>query len=232
MEKSAVKTALVTALVPLKGHSERVPNKNIRMFGGKPLCCHIIGSLSLARRIGEIIVDTDSPEIKRIVHDHFPDVKILDRPDGLRGTKVPATPLIEHDLKFASHEYFIQTHATTPLISAATIDRAIEAFFVGLDAGYDSLMGVNRYQTRFYRSDGTPINHDPEIMVPSQDMPVMYEDNSNFYVNTVENFYRRRNRVGRKVIFFEVPKIESLDIDEPEDFVIAEAVHAAMGRRK
>ena len=215
----------LTALVPMKGHSERVPSKNIRPFGGIPLFFHIINSLISSKHVSEIIVDTDSLKIISIIEQNFPDVVIIERPERLLGDKVPMTDIIKHDLKYVKTKHFLQTHSTNPLLRTETIDHAIESYFDGLDKGFDSAMGVNKFQTRFYDHNKHPINHNPNIMLPSQDMAPLYEDNSNFYINSVDNFVKNKNRVGNNPLLIEVPKIESLDIDEEEDFIIAEAVY-------
>lgn len=214
----------VTALLPMKGHSERVPSKNIRMFGDEPLFFHILRSLESANFVSEIIVDTDSPKITSLIEHNFPDVIIIERPHHLLGDKVPMTAIIEHDVKYIKTDHFLQTHATNPLLKGDTIDHAIECYFDGLNKGFDSVMGVTKHQTRFYDHNKKPVNHDPDIMLPSQDMLPLYEDNSNFYITSVENFIQNNNRVGNNPLLIEVPKIESLDIDEEEDFIIAEAV--------
>lgn len=214
----------VTALVPMKGHSERVSSKNVRSFGGKPLFFHILESLESAKFVYEIIVDTDSPQIMSLIEKDFPNVNVIERPQHLLGDKVPMTHIIEYDIKYAKTEHFLQTHATNPLLKTSTIDHAIKSYFEGLEKGFDSVMGVTRYQTRFYDHNKHPINHNPDIMVPSQDMSPLYEDNSNFYINSIENFLKNKNRVGRNPIFIEVSKLENIDIDEEEDFLIAEAL--------
>lgn len=214
----------VTALVPMKGHSERVPSKNIRSFGGKPLFFHILESLESADFVGDILVNTDSPKIMSLIEQNFPDVITIERPQNLLGNKVPMTSIIEYDMEHIKTDHFLQTHATNPLLRGNTIDHAIESYFDGLEHNFDSVMGVTKYQTRFYDNDKMPINHNPNIMLPSQDMPPLYEDNSNFYINSTVNFLKHRNRVGINPLFVEVPKLESIDIDEEEDFIIAEAV--------
>jgi len=88
-----VKNIKVTATLPMKGNSERVPNKNIRLLNGKPVCHWIIESLSRSKYIDEIIINTDSEKIKEIVSD-FKLVKILDRPDFLLGDAVSMQPLL------------------------------------------------------------------------------------------------------------------------------------------
>lgn len=214
----------VTALIPMKGHSERVPSKNIRLFGGKPLFFHILENLEIADFVSDILVNTDSPKIMSLIDQNFPDVIILERPQHLLGDKVPMTSIIEYDAQHIKTEHFLQTHATNPLLRGNTIDYAIENYFDGLKQDFDSVMGVTKHQTRFYDHNKMPINHNPDIMLPSQDMPPLYEDNSNFYINSTANFLKHRNRVGKNPLFIEVPKLESIDIDEEEDFIIAEAV--------
>ena len=215
----------VTALLPMKGHSERVPSKNTRMFGKDPLFFHILRSLESANFVSEIIVDTDSPKITSLIEQNFPDVVIITRPQHLLGDKVPMTAIIEHDVQYVKTEHFLQTHATNPLLKGDTIDHAIECYFEGLNKGFDSVMGVTKHQTRFYDNNKKPVNHDPDIMLPSQDMLPLYEDNSNFYITSVDDFFKNNNRVGNNPLLIEVPKIESIDIDEEEDFIIAEAVY-------
>ncbi len=217
---------LVTALLPMKGNSERVPNKNTRLLLGKPLFFYVMESIISSKYISKVIINSDSTEILNMALENFGEEKIIpiSRPEFLLGAKLPMTPIIEYDLQFCDTEHFIQLHATTPLLKAGTIDCAIEKYFEGLSDGYDSLMGVTSYQTRFYFSDGSPINHDPNIMVPSQDMPYIYEDNSTFYINSKDNFYMRNNRVGMRPLFFPVNKIEAIDIDDMEDWFIAEAL--------
>lgn len=214
----------ITALVPMKEYSERVPSKNIRNFGGKPLFYYILETLESATFVNDIIVDTDSSQIISYLEKDFPEVNAIERPEFLIGNKVPMTPIIEYDIKYAKTEHFIQTHATNPLLKSSTIDYAIESYFKGLEKGYDSIIGVTRYQTRFYDHNKQPINHDPNVMIPSQDMQPLYEDNSNFYINSIENFLKNKNRVGKNPSFIEVSKLESIDIDEEEDFLIAEAI--------
>jgi CMP-N-acetylneuraminic acid synthetase len=141
------------------------------------------------------------------------------------------TPIIEYDLKFVKTKHFLQTHVTSPFIKHETIDSAIKVYFEGLSRGIDSVMGVNRFQTRFYDQNKNPINHNPNIMVPSQDMPPIYEDNSSFYINSVDNFMTYKNRVGKNPIFIEISKLESIDIDDEEDFTLCEAIYEFISKK-
>ena len=97
----------VTALVPMKGHSERVPSKNIRSFGGKPLFFHILESLESADFVGDILVNTDSLKIISLIEQNFPDVITIERPQNLLGDKVPMTSIIEYDIEHIKTNHFL-----------------------------------------------------------------------------------------------------------------------------
>lgn len=209
----------ITALVPMKGHSERVPNKNIRLLAGKPTFHWIIESLEKSRYIGEIVINTDSEEIAKSALDNFK-VIILKRPEYLLGDMVSIQPLIEYDLSQTNGEYYLQTHSTNPLVRPETIDRAIEAFF--LQKKHDALFSVTPVKTRFYWPDGTGINHDPKHLIRTQDLKPIYEENSCLYIFSKETNMKTKNRLGSNPMMFPIDRLEAVDIDDIEDFYFAE----------
>ena len=220
--KKRRKERLVTALLPMKGHSERVPNKNLRPFCGKPLCHWTVISLQESHYVKDIVVNTDSPEIAENIRQNFERVKIIDRPDEIRGDFVPMNPIIAYDLSQLPGEYFLQTHSTNPLLNAETIDKAVDLYFHNLGT-YDSLFTVTRHNTRFYWSDGRPINHDPQELLRTQDLPPIFEENSNLYIFSKESFKHSGNRrIGLRPYLFEISGFEAIDIDEEDDFLLAE----------
>jgi CMP-N-acetylneuraminic acid synthetase len=213
---------VIVALVPMKGHSERVPNKNLRSFCGKPLCHWIILSLQKSHYVKDIVVNTDSPEIAENIRQNFARVKIIDRPDEIRGDFVSMNTVIAYDLSQLPGEHFLQTHSTNPLLNAETIDKAIDLYFRNLEM-HDSLFTVTRHNARFYWSDGGPINHNPQEMLRTQDLPPIFEENSNLYIFSRESFKRSGNRrIGLRPYLFEMSKFEAIDIDEEDDFLLAE----------
>ena len=206
----------------MKGHSDRVPNKNLRPFCGKPLCHWTILSLQKSRYVKDIVVNTDSKEIADNIRQNFDRVKIIDRPSEIRGDFVSMNIIIAYDLSQLPGEHFLQTHSTNPLLNAETIDAAIESYFHNLEM-YDSLFAVTRHNARFYGSDGSPLNHDPQEMLRTQDLPPIFEENSNLYVFSRESFRRSGNRrIGLRQYLFEISKLEAIDIDEKDDFLLAE----------
>lgn len=209
----------ITALVPMKGHSERVPNKNIRNLSGKPCFHWIMESLSKSEYIKEIVINTDSEEIAQEATNNF-EVTILKRPDFLLGDMVSIQPLIEYDLSQTKGEFYLQTHSTNPLLSPETIDAGIEEFF--RQDVHDALFTVTPVKTRFYWPDGTGINHDPEKLIRTQDLDPIFEENSCFYLFSKETNERVKNRLGSKPMMFPMDSIEATDIDDWEDFLYAE----------
>jgi len=214
------------ALLPMKGTSERVPNKNMKHFDGVPLYHAIMKSLLASQYIDKVVIDTDSKIIADDAKVNFGNtVLIIDRPEAIQGGDIPMNIIIDYDLAQLEGEHFLQTHSTNPLVQTETIDKAIEIYFDKLEK-YDSLFAVTKIQTRFYDKDAKPINHNPQELLRTQDLEPLYEENSNFYIFSKEAFKNAENkRIGLKPQIFEVNKLESIDIDEPEDFVLAELLH-------
>ncbi len=214
------------ALLPMKGNSERVPNKNMRDFDGAPLYHAVMKSLLASKYIDQVVINTDSEIISKDAKEHFGDrVIIVDRPLEIQGDFVSMNDIIAYDINRLDGEVFLQTHSTNPLLRAETIDRAIEKYMNGAGE-YDSVFGVTKVQTRFYSKDAQPVNHNPEELLRTQDLEPLYEENSNFYIFSKESFRNSgEKRIGLKPQIFEVNKLEAVDIDEPEDFKLAELLH-------
>jgi CMP-N-acetylneuraminic acid synthetase len=223
-------TKKVTALMPMKGHSERVPNKNMKLFAGKPLYHAVATSLLESAYIDELVINTDSEAIIEDCNKNFPEIRTINRPEEIRGDFVSMNNIIEYDLAQCGGEHFLQTHSTNPLLKTSTIDAAIEKYFDSLEK-YDSLFAVTKFQTRFYTGDGSPVNHNPEELIRTQDLPPLFEENSNFYIFSKNSFRGNKNRrIGKNPGMFSMDKLEAIDIDEPADFILAEILY--MNREK
>lgn len=209
-----------TAIIPMKGNSQRVPGKNVRPIAGRPMYHWIAGALQQARSVDRLVIETDADHIAEDARQSFPDAVVLRRPAELVGDEVSMNALLAWHLSQLDGERFLQTHATNPMISAETIDRAVAAFEA--DGDHDSLFSVNRWQTRLYYGDATPLNHDPEVLIQTQDLEPLYEENSCLYLFTRESFAKKGRRIGEAPKLFETPPFESIDIDEEKDFTLAE----------
>ncbi len=217
-------TKKLVALVPMRHESMRVPGKNYRPFAGTPLYYHILNTLLAVNAVSEIVVDTDSDVILEGLQKDFPAVKALRRPDHLRADTVPMNEILIHDTGEAAADFYLQTHSTNPLLSAATISEAIRVFLASLPE-YDSMFGVTRLQTRLWDQLGRPVNHNPNVLLRTQDLPPIYEENSCIYIFKRETLIARRNRLGERPLMFQIPAIEAWDIDEELDFTVAETLY-------
>jgi CMP-N-acetylneuraminic acid synthetase len=221
----------IVALLPMKGNSERVPNKNLKDFSGKPLYHCVMEALLGSTYITNVVVNTDSVAIKADIQKKFPErVIIVDRPAEIVGDFVSMNKVIECDIDKVEADFYIQTHSTNPLLKTSSIDAALEKMISFQKAGtYDSIFSVTKIQTRLYKSSGEPFNHNPEELLRTQDLDPLYEENSNFYIFTKSSFEKAGDkRIGINPYMFEIDKIEAVDIDEPQDFIIAEALYKLM----
>jgi len=211
----------IVALVPMRHHSVRVPGKNYRMIGGKPLFHHILNTLKNCPEISSILVDTDSNEISDGIQSHFPDIVVVKRPAFLTADTVPMNEILMYDTDQCEADFFLQTHSTNPLLKSHTISAAINTLIENYPS-YDSLFSVTKIKTRFWDSLSRPINHNPAILLRTQDLPPMFEENSCIYLFKREILQNRRNRIGERPYLFEIDRSEAFDIDEELDFLMAD----------
>ena len=213
----------IVALLPMKANSVRVSGKNFRDFCGKPLFRWILDTLLAVEEIERIIINTDARHILTenglIETDR---ILVRDRKPEICGDHVSMNLVLADDVANVPADIYLMTHTTNPLMSADTIRKAIAAFIEGKEAGKaDSLFTVDKVQTRFYRADGTPVNHDPDNLIPTQNLEPWYEENSNLYIFTADSFAKTNARIGKQPMMFEGPHFESIDIDTPADWDFA-----------
>jgi CMP-N-acetylneuraminic acid synthetase len=212
----------ITALVPIKKHSERVPRKNFQDFNGRPLYHWVLNTLQSTNIVNEILVDTDSERVLSEAPNEF-DVTVVERPERLRGDNVSMNRIILHDVTKTDNTIFLQTHCTNPLLRPETIDKAGQVFLE--DNKHDSLFSATKLHTRLWIADIEPLNHKRDELERTQDLPPVYEENSNMYFFSQSSVESRENRIGDDPITFEMDEREAIDIDEPVDFERAEFLH-------
>lgn len=219
----------ITALLPMKAHSARVPGKNFRALAGRPLFRWILDSLLEVEQIDAVVINTDARrELAAAGLEESPRVVIRDRKPEICGDDVSMNLVLADDVAAMPADLYLMTHTTNPFLSPASIRRAIERFDEG---GVDSVFTVNRFQTRFYRADGSPVNHDPANLIPTQQLEPWFEENSCLYVFTAQSFAATKARIGSSPAMLEIPQWEAIDIDTPEDWAFAERLAGAENTR-
>ena len=216
----------IAAFVPMRHSSERVEGKNYRAFAGRPLFHHIVAALVACAEIDEIVIDTDSEHIAAEATACFPQVRVLMRPDEIRGGEVPMNTVLLHDVAQVPADLYVQTHSTNPLLRSESISAAIRSF-LAQRSRYDSLFTVTPLRSRLYTADGKPINHDPAVLVRTQDLTPVMEENSCLYIFSGEVLRARGNRIGERPLMYALHPEEAWDIDEEVDWTVAEALYAA-----
>lgn len=156
--------------------------------------------------------------------EHFPQVQVIERPKHLRADTIPMNDILLNEVKMVEADFYLQTHSTNPLLRSETISNAIEMFLNNYPM-YDSLFSVTKVRTRLWDSLARPINHNPAILLRTQDLPPVYEENSCIYIFTRSTLEYRHNRIGERPLMFEIDPIEAWDIDEEWDFHIAEILY-------
>jgi CMP-N-acetylneuraminic acid synthetase len=216
----------IVALLPMKANSERVLGKNFRDFNGKPLFRWILDTLLSIDEIDQVVINTDARAILAefgLVDSER--VTIRDRKPEIRGDFVSMNLVLADDVANVPADIYVMTHTTNPLLSAASIRKCIALFRkAAADGTGDSVFTVNKLQTRFYRADGSAVNHDPDKLIRTQDLEPWFEDNSNLYVFSAASFTETKARIGIKPLMNEMGRTESVDIDDKESWDMAEAM--------
>lgn len=216
------------AIVPMRHNSERVPGKNYRPLAGIPLYHHIIRTLSAVPEIDSIVIDTDSNFIIEDCAAHFPLVRVLLRPENLRDGNIAMNDVLLNTLDQVDADIVLQTHSTNPFLKADTVSAALKLFKKPGNE-FDSVFSVTRLQARLWDADTQPVNHDPSVLLRTQDLAPLFIENSCFFIFTPQLLRERRNRIGSHPLMFEMAALEAVDIDVEEDFALAVAIAASSG---
>lgn len=208
----------------MRHSSERIIGKNYRDFAGKPLFHHVIQTLLNCPLIDKVVIDTDSPVVMEHAKEYFPTITVLERPEHLRDGGIAMNVVLLNSINQVPSEFYLQTHSTNPLLTVKTLTEGIEKFFA-IQPMYDSLFSVTRKHVRFWDALARPINHNQNILLRTQDLPPVFEENSCFYIFTKSILERKHNRIGDRPYLFEMPEIEAQDIDVELNFIVAELLY-------
>lgn len=207
------------AIVPIKLNNRRLPQKNTKKFtNGKALCYYIFSTLLKIKGLDEVYVYCSNPDIQEFIPEG---VTYLKRPESLDQDTTKMNEVLQCFARDVSADVYVMTHATAPFISVESIEKGIGAVLSG---EYDSAFAAKKLQD-FLWLNGVPMNYDLDNIPRTQDLPVIYEETSGFYIYKQEVITQLNRRIGNKPYIVEVGEIESTDIDEAEDFIIADAIY-------
>lgn len=214
------------AIVPMKLNNRRLPQKNTKPFtNGKPLCYYILSTLLRVKEIDDVYVYCSNPDIQEFVPNG---VKYLKRSESLDQDTTSMTEVLTCFTNEVPADIYVMTHTTAPFMTKESIEKGLAAVKYG---EYDSSFAAKKLQD-FLWKDGIPFNYALDNIPRTQDLPALYEETSGFYIYKKEVMSELHRRIGKKPFIVEVGEIESVDIDEAEDFMIADAIfnHLFLGK--
>ena len=207
------------AIVPMKLINRRLPQKNTKSFtNGKPLCYYILSTLLKVDGIDEVYVYCSNPDIQEFIPKG---IHYLKRSESLDQDTTKMNEVLQAFAEDVPADIYVMTHTTAPFISAESIKKGLDAVASG---EYDSSFAAKKLQD-FLWKDGVPFNYELNNIPRTQDLPALYEETSGFYIYTSDVITKLNRRIGENPFIVEVGEIESVDIDEPEDFMIADAIY-------
>ena len=208
------------AFVPIRLNSQRVEGKNLRELGGRPLMTYLLQTLTEVENIDQVYVYCSNPSIV----EYLPaGVKFLQRDEQLDSNTTLGEQIYDAFTREVDADIYILAHATSPFIRPATIVDAV----AHVESGeYDSAFSAERVQT-FAWWDGKPLNYSLEHVPRTQDLEPVFVETSAFFVFERDVWRTKRRRIGERPYMAVTDRIESMDIDNPDDFLLAEAIVAA-----
>jgi len=214
----------VVAFVPAKGSSERIENKNARLLDGRPLVVHTLDRLLKCRIVDEVYLDTESDEIAALAK-HLP-VRIMKRNRVLASNGTDGHALFMNEVDHVDADIYIQALCTAPFVRPETVDEAVD--ILTQDGRYDSVALV-RKEKQYLWTDGRPAYGYGRIPNSVDLSPTIIEAMS-LYVVRREAAVATNRRFGNRVHLLESSPVESIDVNTPADFELAEYI--ASGQRE
>jgi N-acylneuraminate cytidylyltransferase len=214
------------AFIPVRGGSKSIPGKNILPFNGKPLLYWTAKAAQDCPEISEIIIATDSEEIadtathlglSKIVVYH----RSAENANDKASTESVILEYLEKSLLYAE-DRFILIQATNPFLLTEHLSKGIAQMNLQPDGSIISCATFKRF---LWNRNGTPMNYDFMNRPRRQDFDGEMLENGAFYINSVGNILQTKNRLTPPISIVEMPEYSAVEIDEPEDWMIAEKIH-------
>ena len=205
------------AFVPIRLNSKRVVGKNLKMLGKKPLLQYILETLVKVQGLDEIYVYCSQESIIPYLPEG---VKFLKRDTSLDGDETLGKEIYEAFVKEVEADVYMLAHTTSPFVKAETIEDALQAV---TSEKHDSAFSAQKIQT-FTWYNGNPLNYSLKEIPRTQTIEPVYVETSAFYIFRREVWTELGQRIGNTPYFAITDAIESVDIDNPEDFDFASSI--------
>ncbi|HAS8557963.1 TPA: acylneuraminate cytidylyltransferase family protein [Vibrio vulnificus] len=216
----------ISVFLPCRKGSERIPNKNTKDFGGVKggLLKIKLDQLLKVKRVEEIHVSSNDEVVLDFASTYKNSKIIIDeRPDFLGKSNTRTDELIEYVPKIISSGHVLWTHVTSPFINENGYDAIISKYLSAVNEGYDSLMTVKELRG-FIWNKNTSLSYDRKVekWPRTQTIEPLYEIDSSVFMNSVDQYIKFKDRIGMNPFMYVQNFESSIDIDWPEDFLLAE----------
>lgn len=216
---------MTIAFIPVRSGSKGIPGKNIKSFLGKPLIYWTMSELQNTNLVDKIILATDSDDIKNTaISFGFSKVEVYDRTvKNAQDHSSTESVMMEYieSANLQKSDCFILVQATSPLTTRVHFSEALKLFESNQ---YDSVLSCALVKRFFWNESGTPENYNYKSRPRRQDFKGALLENGALYINTVENIIENKNRLSGKIGIYEMPEYTAVEIDEEEDWIVAESL--------
>ena len=213
------------AIIPARGGSKGIPRKNIKELCGKPLITYIIETALRVRELDRVIVSTEDKEIAEVARKYGAEVPFM-RPEELARDETPTLPVLQHAVKYLEEkenykpDIVVLLYATSPLLKHEKVSEAIKLLKA---RGFDSVLSVVEDRGHYWIKRGEDYERlYPKVLKNRQFTEPLLKENGAIYLCKRDLLMKENTMVGGKIGFLKMQKEESIDIDEPLDFEIAE----------
>lgn len=213
----------IIAFIPARGGSKSIPLKNIRLLAGKPLIYWALKAASGTPLIDKIYVATDNKEIEETTLNlNINKVSIFNRtPANAKDDSSTESVLLEflHNNKLNDDDLLLLIQVTSPFTTSNDLTKAILQF---KQSNCNSLLSVVEFKRFIWNKFAVPLNYNYKKRPRRQDFSGYYLENGAFYVSSVKDILKNKNRLSKTIDLYVMPSYTSLELDEPEDWIIAE----------
>lgn len=226
-------TTRILAVIPARANSKRIPGKNLKKLGNKPLVCYTIEAALRSKLLDRIVISTDIPQMARIAASYrSPRLEVLSRTPALRGDRVTTEQVLidaVEKLGLNELEAVVTLLPTSPFRTPALIDGCVRLFRA---KKADSVVTMSRKKLKLADFDGKTARlrirkeHTPAAM---HQLPPTFCENPALHMTRLTVLLRSRYTLGARNYGYEISRVEGMDINEPLDWVLAEAVLRSSG---
>jgi len=210
---------MITAVVAVRKGSQRVPNKNIKPFGDSNLLQMKLNTLKQVKNIDEIVVNSDCDKMLEI--GKMNDVKTHKRDDYFASSKATNSEFHGHIAEITKTDSIFLALVCSPFVSVESHEKSVDYY---LNNSFDSVTSVTEVKNHLWLN-GKPLNYDLDNVPNSQDLPDVVKLNYGISIVDREIMKNKNRIVGNNPGFYKLDEIESIDVDTPFDWIVAETIY-------